>query len=293
MLQNIKKQYCIAIIWYILSLIISNGNDIIQKGLGNNLHSIQLTFLRFVFGTLTLLPLMLLKYKEKSFYTPRPAIHIIRGALLFGGIGLWCYGLKIVDLTIATTINFTIPIFILILATFFLNENIGWARWIATVVGFLGIMIVLKPMSSGFDPSTLLLLLSAVMFAMLDVTNKKYVIKESLLAMLFYTALVTMLFGLVPSIYLWQTPTLQQYGLLMLLGIGANLILYCLLKAFKSADASAMAPFRYVELFLAALSGYYLFEEIPKSSTWIGAIIIIPSTLFIVCYDAKYSNMKK
>tara|TARA_B100001248_G_scaffold132039_2_gene99211 strand:- start:14943 stop:15893 length:951 start_codon:yes stop_codon:yes gene_type:complete len=287
-----SNRYFVGIAWFVLSLVIGISNDALTKHLGQELHSVQITFLRFLFGTLSLLPFMLY-YGKDAFYTSRLGMHVFRGGLLFGGIALFCYGLVIAPMTVVTTLNFTIPLFTLVLAMFFLSERVGAARWIATIVGFVGVIVVLEPTHVDFNPQTMLLLLSAAMFATLDVFNKKFVVKESMLAMLFYTALFTTLIGLVPAIAVWKTPSLLELGIFFCLGCGANLLLYCLLKAFSNTDASALAPFRYVELMLAAATGFFVFGEIPKVATLLGAAIIIPSTLFVVWQDAKRSKREQ
>lgn len=280
------RKYVIGVMWFILSLLISVTNDVFQKYLGNNLHSFQIVFMRFLFGSIVLIPFMLF-YGKKSFQTSRIGLHVARGALLFGGIALWCYGLVIAPITVATTLNFTIPLFILILAVPFLGEKVGLSRWLATIVGFVGVIFVLEPTKMDFNPHTALLLLSALLFASLDVINKKYVVKETMLAMLFFTALFTMILGAGPAFYYWQPMTGVQLGVLALLGCGANLILYCLLKGFAAVDASALAPFRYVELIFSAAFGFFIFGEIPPQGALIGAAIIIPSTFFIVYYETR------
>ncbi|OIO60485.1 MAG: EamA family transporter [Verrucomicrobia bacterium CG_4_9_14_3_um_filter_43_20] len=281
-----RYTYLIGIMWYTLSLMVSNLNDVFTKHLGSNMHAMQVTFLRFLFATIVLIPFMIY-FGKKSFSTSRPGVHIMRGALLYGGIALWVYGLSIVPITVATVINFTIPIFVLILAIFFLSERVGWQRWIATIAGFAGVILVLQPSEGNFNPMTLLLLLSALMFAALDVTNKKFVVKETMLSMLFYSALVTMLLGLIPAINVWQAPTTQQWLLFFGLGCGGNLLLFFLLKAFAAVDASALSPFRYFELVIAGITGYLFFQEVPAFMTLLGAVVIIPSTLFIVYYETK------
>lgn len=286
MISKRSLDYLTGISWFILSLVISITNDVFQKHLGENLHSIQITFLRFFFGTICLLPFMFY-YGKQSFYTSRMSVHVIRGVLLFGGIALWCFGLTRAPITVATTLTFIIPMIVLVLAWFFLKERIGWARWMATLFGFVGAIIVLEPTNVNFTPLSLLLVAATIMFATLDVINKKFVVKESMLAMLFYTAVITMLIAAIPTLFVWKTPTLQQFLFLVVLGCGANAILYCLLKAFTYADASAVAPFRYVELVLSAGFGFLIFNEIPTVAVVLGSLIIIPCTLFLVYNETK------
>lgn len=284
--SNSSSNYLRGISWFILSLVISITNDVFAKHLGQDLHSVQITFLRFLFGTISLLPFMIY-YGRKSFYTSRIGLHLIRGALLFCAIALWCFGLTQAPITVATTLTFIIPMFVLILARIFLNEKVSWARWLVTIIGFLGTTIVLEPTNVNFSPLMLLLLVATAMFATLDVINKKFVVKESMLAMLFYTALVTMLLGAIPAIFVWKMPSMTQYIALFLLGCGGNLILYCLLKAFAATEASAIAPFRYIELILSAGLGIVVFNEIPTLALCLGSLIIIPCTLFLMYSETK------
>jgi S-adenosylmethionine uptake transporter len=268
-----------GILWFILSLFISSANDVVTKYLGSNIPAYEVVFLRFVFGTLTLLPFMLRDLN--SFKTSRIQIHIIRGALLFGGILFWCLGLNAVKVTMATVINFTIPIFVLILAVIFLKETLNMFRIIATAIGFIGIVVVINPTSLEFNYISILLIVGSFMFASLDILNKKFVNNESMLSMLFYSSFFTMLFSLIPAMKIWITPSFQDLVLFLILGAGANLILYCLLKAFALVDASAVAPYRYIELIFSAGLGYIVFKEIPNHSTLVGAVVIIFATLFL------------
>lgn len=278
--------YMIGIAWFILSLVIGSLNDVAMKFLGYQLPSMEVAFLRFFFSALVLLPLMITRGTQ-AFHTSRLSVHAMRGLLLFGGIALWCYGLTVVHMTAAVVINFTIPLFVLVLAMIFLKEKVGLARWIATMVGFSGIIVVLNPTSIDFDIAAMLLVLGSLMFAMLDVLNKKYVVKESTISMLFYSAVFTTLFGLIPAYYVWVPPTAKELLILFVLGAGANMLLYCLLKAFALIDASAVSPYRYTELFISAGFGFAFFQEIPTTSTLIGACIVVPSTMYVAYIESR------
>ncbi len=281
-----SANYIRGISWFILSLVISVINDAFAKYLGEDLHSIQITFLRFLFATISLVPFMIYCGK-KSFYTSRIGLHFIRGMLLFAAIALWCVGLTQAPIVVATTLTFIIPMFVLILARFFLKEKVGYARWIVTIIGFFGATLILEPTNVNFSPLILLLVLATLMFATLDVINKKFVVKESMLAMLFYTALITMALGIIPTLFIWKTPSMSQLFFLFLIGCGGNLLLFCLLKAFAAMEASALAPFRYVELILSAGLGIVVFNEIPTLALCLGTLIIVPCTLFLIYAETK------
>lgn len=280
--------YFTGISFYLAHLIISSANDIMTKYLGQGYNFNQVVFFRFLFASLTLLPFMLVDLK--SFKTNRIYVHMLRGALLYGGIGMWIVGLNIVQISTAVVINFTIPLFILVLAFIFLKEKVGLHRWVATFVGFIGIIIVNNPSSMNFNYYSVVLLLASLLFASLDVINKYFVVKETILGMLFYSSLFTTMFSFIPAINYWVTPSTTDLILLFVLGAGANLLLFCLLKSFEKIDASSVAPLRYFELVIASIFAYFAFNEIPDSSTIVGAIIIIPATLFVILYDAKKKN---
>jgi len=270
--------------YFCISLLISTMNDVLFKLLGQRLPAVEITFLRFLFGTLSL-AIFAFTFK-KSLKTHHVKVHFFRGALLFTGMAIWGLGLTLIPLTDAIVINFTIPIFTLLLARLILNEQVDQYRWIATLIGFSGVLLVTGLGNADFNPQSLVLLCSALLFSCCDILNKIYATKESTIAMLFYTALFTAMIGSVPTAFQWITPTIYELGLTVLLGIGANAILYFILKAFERVDASATAPFRYVELILSACAGYLIFQEIPKISTWIGASLIIPATIGLVLHES-------
>jgi S-adenosylmethionine uptake transporter len=285
------RSYFIGVSWFILSLVSSSINDVISKYTGMRLHSYEITFFRFMFGTMTLLPFVMY-HGVATLKTSRPLIHFFRGLLLFLGMAGWTYGLSIAPVTTGTVITFTIPIFVLVLGVFFLSENIIWQRWVVTIVAFCGLIITLNPHASDFNPEVLVFVVSAVLFAILDIMNKKFVIKETMISMLFYSAMVTAILAAPFALQHWITPTLEELILLFILGASANLILFFLLKAFSNADATALAPYRYFELVVSALIAYIVFQEIPKEATILGSLVVIPSTLFII-YSEKRELDKK
>lgn len=276
-----SRVYFIGISWFILSLVSSVLNDVISKYTGMRLHSFQVAFFRFGFGALTLIP-FIIYYGPSTLKSSNPMVHVARGVLLFLGMTAWTYGLTIAPVSTATVLSFSIPLFVLVMAVFFLNENIIWQRWLVTIVGFLGILVTLKPHADDFNPHVLVFVLAAMAFATLDIINKKFIIQESMISMLFYSAIITALLSIPPALHYWQTPTTHELILMFILGASSNIILFLILKAFALVDATAVAPYRYLELVISVIFGYILFGEIPDSSTWYGAAILIPSTLFII-----------
>lgn len=285
-MNDVLKTYLTGIGWFLLSLVSSSANDVMSKYLGTRLHSFEVAFFRFFFSSIVLLPFVFY-YGKNTLKTSRPFVHILRGLLLFFGMTSWTYGLTIAPVTTATVVSFSIPLFTLILAVFFLNENIIWQRWVVTVVGFIGLVVTLKPHAEDFNPEILYFVLAAISFAMLDIINKKFVIKESMISMLFYSAIVTAVVSLPVASQYWLTPSGFELALLFVLGSSGSLILFFLLKAFSMVDATATAPYRYLELVISAIAAYCIFNEFPDKSTLHGAVIIIPATLFIIYSEKK------
>lgn len=204
-----------------------------------------------------------------------------------------------VPLAAVSTFAQTTQLFVLPMAAVFLKERVGWQRALATTAGFAGILFIVFGHAGAQDVvtsltslnnGTLFLIAAAMMFALSDILNKRFVVEESTLSMMFYIALGTTLFGLYPAYTVWQAPALSDIGILVLLGAGGNLILFFLLKAFAATDVSALAPFRYLELIFAGIFGFVIFQEIPDIWTLIGAAIIVPSTFAIAYYETHHQR---
>jgi len=279
--------YLIGVMWFISSLITSSINDVISKYLGLRLHSYEVIFFRFMFGTISLSP-FIFYYGIGTLKTTKPFVHCIRGILLFFGMAGWTYGVTIAPITTGTVITFTIPFFVLILGIFFLSEHIIWQRWVVTIIAFIGIVVTLNVHSQDFNLNVLVFVASAVCFAVLDIFNKRIVIKESMISMLFYSATITALISLPFTLHNWIMPTIYELALLFILGMGSNLILFFILKAFTYTDATALSPYRYLELLSSAVISYIVFEEIPSKLTIYGTLIISSSTFFIIYSEKKH-----
>tara|TARA_A100000171_G_scaffold52270_1_gene69830 strand:+ start:1511 stop:2476 length:966 start_codon:yes stop_codon:yes gene_type:complete len=296
-----QKGYSQGVFWIILVALTSNMNDILMRIAGVNIPPQEVTFFRYFFATLTLFPVMLIIGK-KSFYTKRPSLHIIRSLLLFGAMSCWTKGLTMSPLSTGSILAQTTQLFVLIMAYVFLKEPVGWQRTLATIAGFTGVLIIALGDAGpeGFIESflsmnnaTLFFLAAAMMFALSDIINKRFVVDESTLSMMFYIAVGTMLIALYPAILVWKTPTLKDLVYLLILGAGGNLILFFLLKAFAATDVSALSPFRYVEILSAVILGYLIFSEAPTFWTLAGAGIIIPSTFAISKYETRQQQKKR
>ncbi len=282
-MKNKSISYFISVFWFSLSIISNIGNDIISKYV--NLHFFEITFFRFFFASILFTPIIL--YKKKDILSFNLSIHMIRGVILFFATASWTYGLSIVPVTTATVIGSSIPLIILVLSITFLKEKVTWQRWGVVIVGLFGIIITLNPNSGEFDIKILILLISALLFAILDIINKKIVTSEPIIIMLLYSSIVVAIISFIPMVLYWELPSIFDLFLLLILGINSNLVLFFILKAFILADISALAPYRYLELFVSGIASYLIFYEIPQNNILYGGLIIISSIIFTIRSEYK------
>ena len=273
-----NKGYAQGAFWVILICLFSNLNDILMKGLGERLPTFEIIFFRFFFSLITLLPFMI-REGFSSLRMKHPSLHGLRAIIGIVAIGASCLSVTKLPLADVTTLFFTQPLFFLPLALLLLKERVPYQRALATLVGFIGVLIIIQPHPSTVNLWSLVPIFGAFLFAVLDVLTKKMISQESYLSLLFSFSLGTTLAGLIPAFFVWVTPTSQELFFLFCLGAGANLIQICLFQAFSSIQASALAPFRYVELIFSVCFGFLLFAEVPHLMTLLGAILIIMGTL--------------
>jgi len=274
-----RVTYLTGIAWCLSHFAICVCNDGIMKFLGGSISAAQIVFMRFTMAGLVLLPLLLIQGAQ-GFKTTRLWMHGVRGLLLALGTGLWCFGLRMLPLASAVVVNNTMPFFKMLFAKVILDEKVGKERWLTSIGGFVGCLIVFNPTATTFKPQSLILILSAMCFAMLDIINKKYSVAEPLTCTLFYGSVATALLSAPLALKTWTPLASPQLALFGLLGIGANLLLYCLILSFRYVDASATCPYHYTEFVLSAIVGLLVFGEKPLASTLLGSCIILPSVVY-------------
>lgn len=282
----IAPGYAQGVFWAIMICVVSVTNDVLMRYLGARLHIIEISFFRFLFSMISVIPFLLAKGSH-LFKTKQPAMHFWRAVIGATALSLCCYSVNIMPLAENTTIMFAEPLFILVLAFFILKEKVDYSRWIATGIGFMGLLVILKPGTHAFQFTAFIPMMAAVLFAFLSIMAKTMIRDEHSYTLLFYFGLGTTLVAGIPAYFYWQEPTLYELSLLALLGIGANLIQVCLFRAFSATEASALAPFRYVEFIISALFGYLIFGQIPELSIVLGAIFIIAGAFYITVIETR------
>lgn len=206
---------------------------------------------------------------------------VARGLLACASTMLYIAALGTLPLADAIALAFVSPMFITALAGPMLGEPVGWRRWSAVVVGFLGVLLVLRPGSTAFQAAALFTIASSLCGAMRDVTTRRISRTETSLAILFMSNVAMLVGGMTSLVQGWVMPTLLDAAVLagsaVLIGTGH----YLHIEAFRLAEAAVVAPFKYMSLLWATLFGWLFFGHFPDHGVWAGASVIIASGLYI------------
>jgi drug/metabolite transporter (DMT)-like permease len=250
------------------------------------INAFEITFFRCLFGFVMLLPFVA-KAGVSSLRTQHMKAHVWRSVL--GIVAMACSYLGIAKLELATytALSFTKPLFAVVLAVIILKEEVRWRRWAATLVGFLGVLVMMRPGSQAFDVWALLALADAFSIAILITILKRLPASETPLIMLFYYGIIATTLVAPPAFYFWQWPQPIEWVYLVIIGATGALSQYWWILAFKAGEASAVAPFDYLRLLFAGAIGYFAFSELPDSWTLLGAALIIASTVYIAQREAR------
>lgn len=256
-------------------------NDAVVKWLTSDLPVGQIMFLR---GGLLLAGLSLLlciRGRVSVLRAHNWVGQFQRTALVVLSTYLFVNALKLIPLADAISIAFASPLFTTLLAVPLLRETVGWRRWSAVLVGFLGVLLIAQPTGAGLAWAALLPLSVAFLSALRDIVTRRLSATEATLGILFYTTAGVTLGGLLSLPFGWQP---LDGGLLGLLLLSASLVgaaHFLQIEAFRYAAATTVAPYRYVALVWALLLGYLVWGSLPNALGWLGALLIIASGLFI------------
>jgi drug/metabolite transporter (DMT)-like permease len=205
-----------------------------------------------------------------------------RGGVHTIGLMFWFTALPQIPLADMTAIGFTGPIFIMIGAAWFLGEPMRKDRWIAAIIGFAGVMLVVFPNLSGQGGwYNLVMLASSPVFAASFLITKHLTRTEKPGVIVMWQSITVTLFSLPLALVNWQHPTLWQWAGFMVTGVLGTLGHYSLTRAFSVADISATQSLRFLDLIWASLLGWMVFGDLPSQWTWMGAAVILVSTIWI------------
>ena len=259
------------------------------KLLSQDLDHFMIAFYRCLFGVIIMLPFMIYNYPE-AWKTHNIKLQFVRSAINVYSMISWFTAIGTLQLEKAAAIGFTTPLFTTILAIIFLGEVIRIQRITALIVGFIGILVVIRPGYIPFESGALWLLSAAITFSIVIIIVKKLTEKDSSLTTAFYQ----MAFMVPPTFFIalffWESINISQFFLFIFVAIAGFITQFSFAQCLKMAETTFIMPIQFTKLIWLSLIGYFFFMEVPDIWTWIGASIIFSSILFIAYREAINKN---
>jgi drug/metabolite transporter (DMT)-like permease len=262
------------------STVFLGTSDVTAKYLSVTLPSIEIAWIRFLTFAIIMVPAMLPGSPLYALRTRRPGLQLMRGVALLASSLFFISGLRFLPIAEASATGFVSPLFVTALSIVFLSESVGMRRWLATAVGLVGVLIVLRPGSSAFHPAALFPIVSALAWACTLIMTRMMSGSEHASTTMTYSSIagVCILSALVPLV--WVTPNWHDILFGILIGVASTAGQWIVVLAFRYADASVLAPFSYTQLLWVSILGFIIFGEVPDVWTVTGAAIIVASGLY-------------
>jgi drug/metabolite transporter (DMT)-like permease len=227
-----------------------------------------------------MVPAMLPGTRLFALQSQRPGLQVMRGIALLSSSLFFISGLRFLPIAEASATGFIAPLFVTALSIAFLGEKVGVRRWLATIAGLIGVLIILRPGSSAFHPAAFFPIVSALAWACTLIMTRMMSGKERAITTMTWSAItgVCILSALVPLV--WVTPSWHDILFGIFIGIASTAGQWIVVLAFRYADASVLAPFSYTQLVWVSILGFFVFGEVPDIWTIAGAAVIVASGLY-------------
>ena len=270
-----------AIIFSLLGWMFLPVMDGFAKYLSDDLPILQITWARYFFTVAFVFPIMLFFYKKQLVWSDKPKLQIFRGLILLSANICFFYAISVISLAKALTLAFIAPLIVTAFSPILLGEKVGFRRWTAVAVGFIGSLIVIRPGFLEFNLASMAALATGFFYGFYLIITRKLSTSDNPLLTLLITGMVwALLVSLIIPFY-WVKPTLNQWSLMAGIGVFACIGHLFLILSLKYADASKLAPLGYTEIIPNVIIGYYFFSELPDNWTYLGLFIIVLSGLYI------------
>ena len=273
-------------LWLVSGGFIFTSNSAMIRLLSAEIESVQTAFFRAFFSVLLLTPMML-SGRVKPWKSERIQGHFWRTAMGTTSMVLGFYAVSMLPLADATALAFSQPLFSVVLAALVLREKVRWRRWSATVVGFIGVLVMVRPGSGSLQPGALVAVLNALASATSILLVRRLSDSEKPLMILTQFALFSTLLLVGPAIWFWKWPSAWGWVLAVGVSISATIGQYFWVQAFAVGEMSAVAPFDYLRLPFAVFVGWMIWSEMPVVWTYVGAAIVIASALYIAYRESQ------
>ncbi len=258
------------------------------KWLVQSVPVLMVVWLRFLTQTL-LASALLFPLRGKALVRTRHLRwHVVRGLMFVAMTGMNFWALQFLQLTVTASIFFTVPILVALLSAPLLGEKLDAKRWTAILIGFAGVLVIVRPGSESFHPALLLSMVNAVLYAMFNMMTRKLAAYDPPETIQFLPAVVASVVLAPFALASWQAPPgWYEWVVLCLMGVFGGTGHYLLALAHRYAPASTLAPFLYQQILYMALFGYLVFGSVPDAAVWIGAAIVIASGLYLFSRERR------
>lgn len=282
---NTKRKQGMALV--LTSMLLFAVYDALSKYLARHYPVPELLWVRYVTHAVLMLALFGPRMRTGLLKTSRPGLQIVRVLLLVAVTYLFMNGLRYIPLADATAINFLAPLLVTALSSPLLGEKIAPRNWMAVIVGFLGVLIIVRPGGAALSWAVLFPLCSAICYSFYQIMTRKFQGLEHPVTTHFITGLVGLLVSSLAWQSAWLLPSMKDAVLMMCLGITTGVGHYLLIEAFQRMSPAMAAPLTYTHLVWAVLFGTLAFGEIPDVGSLFGILIIAGSGIYIARHQGK------
>ena len=255
------------------------------KLLSNDLNPIIICFYRCLMGLIIILP-FIARNNFQVLKTANMRLQIIRALINILSMICWFSAIGMMHFEKATALGFTTPLFTTVLAVLMLGEVIRFHRTAALLLGFVGILIIIRPGYMPFEFGTILMLIASFSFSFVLIFVKKLSATDSSFTIIFYHLLYMTPAFFILSIFFWESINFNQLIIFVLMGASGLLSHWCLAQAFKISETTFVMPLQFTKLIWASLIGLFIFAEQPDIWTWVGGVIIFISVIYITYREA-------
>ena len=256
--------------------------DVAVRTLLEKYSLVQVVQLRSFFALVLIALIIVQRRRTAVLRTRKAGWHLLRSLLMTGSMVTFFYALKYLPLADVIVIAYAAPLIITALSRPFLGESVGTWRWTAVIVGFVGVLIVVRPGLGVMHPAAIIALVGAAFYSGLSLTARKLAQTESTWSLSLYSFIAPTLITSLAVIGSWTMPGPADWIVFALSGIFGALAFLCVNAAYGRAPASIVVPFEYTGLIWATAAGYLFWDEVPGLNTWLGAAIIVASGMLIL-----------
>ena len=281
-----------AIFFNLLAWIFLPIMDGFAKYLSYDIHVLQITWARYFFTVAFTLPIMFFLFRKNLVWTDKPKLQLLRGLILLTANICFFYSISIISLAKALTLAFIAPLIVTAFSPIFLGEKVGYRRWFAVVIGFIGSLVVIRPGFVEINLASIAALGTGIMYGFYLIITRKLSTSDNPLLTLLLTGAVGAIIISTVMPFVWVKPNLNQWAMMAAIGVFACIGHLFLILSLKYADASKLAPFSYFEIITNIIIGYYFFSDFPDNWTFLGLFIIVLSGIYISRRESVVRKLK-